>query len=71
MTHEQAIKKARTIADRYGQAALVAVADPAHGNGEGENRFDAVHFEQYMADKKGGRYLTLVAIVDGEVVPCA
>ena len=67
MTHEQAIKKARTIADRYGQAALVAVADPAHGNGEGENRFDAVTYDRYMADKKGGRYLTLVEIV----VPCA
>jgi hypothetical protein len=58
VTLTQATEKARRIAADC-PAVVVIVADPAHGNGEGENRFDAVPLDVFEADQRGGRYLTL------------
>lgn len=63
MTYTLAIQKARRIAKEHGQAALVASADPAHGDGQGENRFDAVPFDIYERDRLNGHYLTLEELI--------
>lgn len=66
MTYPSALQKARQLAHEHGQAVLVSVADPAHGNGTGENRFDAVPLDVFARDKQAGRYLTLEELVTKE-----
>jgi len=66
MTLPDAILKAQRIAAEHGAAVIVAVADPAHGNGDGENRFDAVTVGVYERDQQGGAYLTMERIVRHE-----
>lgn len=67
MTLPDAILKAQRIAAEHGAAVIVAVADGAHGNGDGENRFDAVMVDVYERDQQGGAYLTKEQIVTEEV----
>jgi hypothetical protein len=66
MTYPSALQKARQLAHEHGRAVLVSVADPAHCNGAGENRFDAVTREVFARDKQAGRYLTLEELVTKE-----
>jgi hypothetical protein len=65
VTLDQATQKAAHLAES-GPAVIVSVADPAHGDGVGENRFDAVTLAVYEDDRRGGRYLTLEKIVTKE-----
>lgn len=65
MNLKDATSKAEHLAES-GPAVVVSVADPAHGDGAGENRFDAVTREVFEADQRGGRYLTLEKIVTKE-----
>lgn len=60
MTLNDAIKKADRIAQEHGAAVVVAVADPAHGNGEGDNRFDACTQEYAEYDARNEKYLTVI-----------
>jgi hypothetical protein len=61
MTLKQATKKADALT-LHGLAVVVEVADPAHGHGMGDNRFDAVPLSVFERDQNGGRYMTLVEI---------
>jgi len=61
MTLPDAILKADALTFR-GLAVVVEVADPAHNDGKGGNRFDAVPLSVFERDQNGGRYMTLVEI---------
>ena len=60
MNLADAQNKAARIARSHGAAVVVAVADPAHGNGEGENRFDACTQEYAEYDARNEKYLTVI-----------
>ena len=57
MTYPEAKQKALALLESVAQVVIVAVEDRAHGNGEGEQRFDAVTADRYREDQKGERYM--------------
>ena len=59
MTYLEAKQKALALLESCQQAIIVAVEDRAHGDGQGDQRFDAVPSTVYREDQRGEKYLKL------------